>query len=934
MPENKDKKLSFAQPQSEEELKTIKGKNHILTIGIDNYEHVSKLYNPVKDSKAVIKLLQDKYRFSKSRTYTCLDNEATWEGIDSMLEKCQRLVKSPDNLIIYFSGHGHYDEISGEAFWIPIDARFKKIKDYYPYDRILKLLKGIKSHHTILIVDSCYSGATLVRNTKSGMERLEKDPSRYLLASGRNEVVSDGSRSGNSPFAEELLGVLYRHNDKPISFSEVAIAVTKNVVSNSRQTPVWDALRDVGHKNGEFVFHPKNKQITEWHEIKGKKDYKAIEEYLAKYPNSKFSEDALWEWACIQNKLSSYDQFLERFPNGKYSEEAQKKASTEEETLNWDYAKLKHTKDTYLDFINKFPKSIFTRNAQISIEEIVEEEFKQNSERKRKENEQSEWENTLRRDTLGAYRRFMKIYPDSVYSPEVEKRRKKILEQEEQMAWELSENSNTIEAYIDFLKRYPKSKFSPRAKKEIEKLRKIEEINRQKSSTYSSPAIQKTPKTKAEKKDWEKAIHIDSISSYSKYINKYPRGSFLEEAKLKREDLEKNRGTKALNPKKEEIPLSKKIKQENKVGQYLKKIYDLHLSSTWEFVKTNPILSGVGFVVVTFLLAGNINRIRVHYNRGIEYGTLDIKRGFLEDAIKNFEKAQDAYDTEEVRKYLHQAKVKLDSVKKEKHLAKYSRITRTRKKPSKITVKPKLMLIEGGNFEMGVIKESEDQKTQRTVTVSDFYIGIHEITNEEYASFLNELQPDREQLLKWLKTDIYGFESDYGNIYPNRGDWFEVKEGYEKFPITFVTWYGAKAYCDWLGQGYKLPTEAEWEYAAGGGKEFRTMYSGTNNIDSIEVYTNCYYGNVEQSGSRKPNSLGIFDMSGNVDEWCSERHNDDYFTAQKDLDSEEPKASKEKAYRGGSAGSGKTFCDITKRLEAALSYQHSELGFRVSKSAD
>lgn len=252
---------SSFDPEAVRDNPISQGKNYLLTIGIDEYEHCAKLNNAVGDARDLVRLLQAKYQFETERSFTCYNGDATWEGIDQAFDHCAETIEAPDNLVIYFSGHGHYEPKTGGAYWIPSDARYQRVRDYYSYDRITRRLKTIESQHTFLIVDSCYSGAVLIRDVRSGINRLERDPSRWILASGRNEVVPDGEAGGHSPFASQLLDVLNRYAGDHLPVMELVTKVTTAVVHNARQTPIGCPLRDVGDKGGQFIFWPKSESL-------------------------------------------------------------------------------------------------------------------------------------------------------------------------------------------------------------------------------------------------------------------------------------------------------------------------------------------------------------------------------------------------------------------------------------------------------------------------------------------------------------------------------------------------------------------------------------------------------------------------------------------------------------------------------------------------
>ena len=239
----------------------FKGKNYLLVIGIDNYLHCARLSNAVRDAQDVKSLLCDKFNFENDDVIELYDADATHVNIKKAFRDLGRKVTpDADNLVTFFSGHGHYDSFLEEGYWVPVDAKFQAEVDYISYSYLTKVIKAIPSHHTLFIVDSCYSGATLVSHRDLVNERVERDPSRWMFASGRNEVVPDGNVGGNSPFTEELIDTLQRYSSEGLRVSSMIDKVLTAVSYNSAQTPIGRPIYGVGDKGGEFVFHPRGRQ--------------------------------------------------------------------------------------------------------------------------------------------------------------------------------------------------------------------------------------------------------------------------------------------------------------------------------------------------------------------------------------------------------------------------------------------------------------------------------------------------------------------------------------------------------------------------------------------------------------------------------------------------------------------------------------------------
>lgn len=198
--------------------------------------------------------------------------------------------------------------------------------------------------------------------------------------------------------------------------------------------------------------------------------------------------------------------------------------------------------------------------------------------------------------------------------------------------------------------------------------------------------------------------------------------------------------------------------------------------------------------------------------------------------------------------------------------------------------------IKGGTFIMGSpnneIKWENDgmDETQHQVTLSSFFMSKYEVSNAEFASFLNAkkvgpdaiyrggLFPDKEL----LNYDASWFEP--WGVYYSGNSWIPYT-GFENYPIVFVTWYGAMEYANYVGG--RLPTEAEWEYAcrAGTTTPFNTgncISDSQANYDWRYTYNGCplngtYKGwHTEPVNSYQPNAWGLYNMHGNVGEWCSD----------------------------------------------------------------
>jgi WD40 repeat protein len=231
--------------------------NHLFVVSINNYSYWPKLNNAVKDGNDLVSVLLSKYNFEFANVTVIKDEQATrtniYNGLRSLIEK----VGSKDNLIIYFSGHGYFDPLLNEGYWIPKEANTNSTGEYVSNTDILKILNAINSQHTFLIADACFSGALFSDSHRGYTDQVEKFKSRWGLASGRLETVSDGAIGSNSPFAKRVLQYLNENDKDKFAISELIQYVKTQVAEDTNQTPIGNPLKALGDEGGEMVLYKK-----------------------------------------------------------------------------------------------------------------------------------------------------------------------------------------------------------------------------------------------------------------------------------------------------------------------------------------------------------------------------------------------------------------------------------------------------------------------------------------------------------------------------------------------------------------------------------------------------------------------------------------------------------------------------------------------------
>ena len=160
----------------------------------------------------------------------------------------------------------------------------------------------------------------------------------------------------------------------------------------------------------------------------------------------------------------------------------------------------------------------------------------------------------------------------------------------------------------------------------------------------------------------------------------------------------------------------------------------------------------------------------------------------------------------------------------------------------------------------------------------------------------------------------------------------------DDYPMYYVSWEEAQSFCEKLsaqtGKKYRLPTEAEWEYAARGGQQAGgTKYAGSNIIGNVAWYYGNSGGKAHPVGQKKPNALGLYDMSGNVWEWCKDVF--DWYSSSSAVNPQGPSSGSGRVYRGGYWGrdaswiDGARYCRVSYRRSSAPDSRGNDLGFRV-----
>lgn len=382
MPNISNKDISGFSQNETSNVAILRGVNYLFIIAIDAYKHCPKLYNAVKDAKEVASVLTNKFQFQEENVRCLFDTAATKKNIYQEFRSYAQKITNKDNLIIYFSGHGEYDEFLKDGYWIPFEAEKDGIDQYLANSEIRSFLSAIKTHHTFIMIDSCFSGSLFAKGaSRNAALAKERDPSRWGLTSGRNEIVTDGHPGENSPFAQSIIYYLDK-TDSPVGVAELCDKVLEVVTSNANQTPRGEPLKVEGHKGGQFVFHLKKNEDQDWHDAKKADSIASYETFLKIHPIGKFSEEANrrllglkeehdWVEAKAINNLEAFYNFTQRYPNSKHERQARALIHSIEEDKSWQIAQNAETVSKYMDYLQAYKNGRYANEAHKRINEIL-----------------------------------------------------------------------------------------------------------------------------------------------------------------------------------------------------------------------------------------------------------------------------------------------------------------------------------------------------------------------------------------------------------------------------------------------------------------------------------------------------------------------------------------------------------------------------------
>ncbi len=440
------------------------GRNYFLGIGVDQYRHFPALANAGKDVRDLATALQESYYFEAADTTLLVGAEASRRNILRALNDFRRRITADDRLLIYYAGHGLFDE--GLGFWIPAEAERDDISGYVGNAEVREIVRNIPARHVLLISDSCFSASLLVRDASrdvvGAFSDFDRNPSRWVFISGKG-VVSDGIAGKNSPFAGAILKHLHQQTEKAVNIAQLADRVTKEVRFNYEQQAEASPLYQAGHEGGQFVFRRRQTEDDFWATTQKVGTEGSLLAYLHRYPEGTYAAEAerqlhtladknAWAKTEDQDSASGYRTYLRKYPEGLHAAAAQKKLDAlmaddqkQRDTRAWEEARHAHTIAAYRDYLRQYPQGSQATTAQEVLLALA---------------EAGAWDKAGQANTSFAYGEYLRQYPNGLHVTEAQEKLEALTED---ALWAEAQDLHTPLAYSAYLHQYPRGRYAAQA---------------------------------------------------------------------------------------------------------------------------------------------------------------------------------------------------------------------------------------------------------------------------------------------------------------------------------------------------------------------------------------------------------------------------------------------------------------------------------------
>ncbi|MBN2698663.1 MAG: caspase family protein, partial [Bacteroidales bacterium] len=227
---------------------------HALIIAVQDYDdpNINDLDDPIRDATRFFEVISSQYTFE--RDHILFLKNPTKADIIGTLHQMRNIMSPEDNLLIFYAGHGYWDEEMKTGYWLPRDADRNNPVNWLPNTDLTNYLNALKTKHTLLIADACFSGGIFKTRAAfskpdAAIEKLYKLPSRKAITSGTLTEVPD-----KSVFTDFLIRRLYDNMEKYYTAEQLFSSLRVAVMNNSPNVPQYGTIQNVGDEGGDFVF--------------------------------------------------------------------------------------------------------------------------------------------------------------------------------------------------------------------------------------------------------------------------------------------------------------------------------------------------------------------------------------------------------------------------------------------------------------------------------------------------------------------------------------------------------------------------------------------------------------------------------------------------------------------------------------------------------
>ena len=835
-------------------------KSYAVIIGIDKYPNLppdKQLSYAVRDAQGIEQVLRKQYKFDK--IVTLYNEQATRTGIVRLLTtELSREMGSDDSLFIFWAGHGNQESSpDGDiGYLIPYDGVLDDISSAVTMSEIRDTIsKKIPAKHVFYAMDACYSGLLTtraidpkVRRDLGYLREITKERVRQILTAGsKGQEVLDGGPKGHSVFTGRLIEVLEATGDF-ITANEIQAILKEKVFGDAKgrghnQTPGFGTLSG----NGDFVFVPSKEYLLEERRAeqgriqqdieKSRKEQEKIQRELAELESleqkaKQASNDRELHKAEAARQSAEAKLTLERLNQQKLEEEKQRKSLDEAELVKLEQERQKQLESA--------------RQLEVRLRQDDEQRASDLSRLEREQlitRQQEEQKVALLRTQAEERRKKSLVVAGSLSLDaavaEIKSTSARIDEINKEFAAELAQQNAAAEQRRQEKLAILKQNYD----KQIVTLQQQTSTPLVVHKTIVSPKDEfetgveyRDRVAKAEKVDKERTAEAQAArdkvleteqSAYNRLVDQVESAYHEDIRTQKQRIVETREGTvKALKVRmavlaKQEFTLSAES-LELSVGQYDAEMQVFPIS-----INSKPTGNIKVAVNGTFLLPKTSAReFKQHYSSGLVRPEVTVIAAsgrishiaFVDEATIDFMRVY--YDGEYIA--VVEMEKRLESVRK---------------------AVGEMVALKGGCFQMGDTFDGGD-KSANKVCVGDFKMGKYEVTQGQWKEVMG----------------------NNPSSYSLCGD---------DCPVEQVSWDDVQAFIRKLnsrfGKEYRLPTEAEWEFAARSGGE-QEKYSGGNDIDVVAWYDANSGKKTHPVGQKLANGLALYDMSGNVWEWVNDMY--------------------------------------------------------------